>query len=315
MEDPAHWNAERQALHTQLLAKARADAQKFADAAESGEPTLYAMRGNTAAGKTRAVSGSVPELSGAMAKTKDAPYRAVNPDAFKPDLMAATPGGATSTQVHAESSILATRHEKQLMDLKTSDGKEAGSILIDKRLANVADVQHYAKMAKDSGRKFVLYDVDAPLEVSLAGVLERQPGGADPLPPFEIVASGFRAVRENRGPVIDLFLDGKIDGEYQLFATKPNGERVPIASVKNQSLSVLDPQLYSEVTAHPGNAHRVLATKRITEESIQQLTAGLDAARAIKVGNILRRYLGWTWQAALDAHSTDMKPLQPTGSP
>jgi hypothetical protein len=310
-DKPENWSADRQALHDKLIEKAKLDAQKFADAMQGGEPTLFAMRGNTAAGKTRAVSGSVPQLAGPMAATKNAPYRAVNPDAFKPDLMAATPGGATSSQVHAESSMLATRLEGELMGLKTSDGKELGSVLVDKRLANLSDVQHYAKLAKDSGRKFVLYDVDAPLEVSLAGVLERQPGGSDPLPGFEVVAKGFEAVRGNRRGVIDAFTKDASFGEYTLYGTKANGDRVPVADVKNGALTIHDPVMFADVVAGPGEIANVLATKRISEEGITELTAGLDASRARMVGNLLRRYIGWTWKSALDAHSAEMPALQP----
>jgi hypothetical protein len=269
------------------------------------------MRGNTAAGKTRAVAGSVPELATPMAKTKNLPHRSVNPDNFKSELIEASGGNLTSSQVHAESSMLAERLEGELLDMKTSDGKELGSMLIDKRLANAGDVAHYAKMAKDSGRKFVLYDVDAPLEVSLAGVLERVPGGADPLPPYDIVEGGFNGVRENRRAVVDMFTNDPSLGTYELYGTRPNGERVPAATVKSGAVEVTDPALYAEAMSGPGDMGEVLATKRITEDGIQSLVDSLDGERGTKVGNLLRKYLGWTWKAALDAHSMEKPLLKP----
>jgi hypothetical protein len=76
------------------------------------------------------------------------PHRAVNPDNFKADLYKAQPEvSLTSTQVHSESSTLASMLQKELVNMKTSDGK-MGSMLIDKRLASVADVQDYAALAK-----------------------------------------------------------------------------------------------------------------------------------------------------------------------
>jgi hypothetical protein len=206
--------------------------------------------------------------------------------------------------VHSESSMLATRLERELLDMKTSDGKELGSILIDKRLAGVGDVAAYQKMAKDSGRRFVLYDVDAPLEVSLAGVLERQPGGADPLPPFEVVAGGFKAVRNDRKAVIGMFADPAF-GDYKLFATKPSGERVEIANVSGGKLNIADEGLYAEVTAGPGEQAELLATKRITSDAIDQVTKDLPPDRKAKVAEILGKYEGWTWRSALDAHSAE----------
>ena len=303
IEDPAHWKPDRQALHARLLAKAKQQAQQFAEVLKGGQPTLYAMRGNTAAGKTRAVSNNVPELAGAMNATKDLPHRSVNPDNFKADLIAETPG-MTSTQVHSESSMLATRHEKQLADLTTSDGAK-GDILIDKRLATVADVQGYAKMAKDTGRKFVLYDVDAPLETSLAGVLERVPGGADPLPPFTVVADGFMAVRSNRKGVIEMFTADPAFGDYVLYGTTSSGQRVEIATITGGKLTIKNDELYALAISKDASAKDVFAKTRITASAIDEMIQDLPADRAAKIGPILRKYEGWTWKAALDAHSVE----------
>jgi hypothetical protein len=313
--DPNHWTPERRRLHTDLIAKAKAQAQQFADAVQSGSPTIFAMRGNTAAGKTRAVSSSVPELAGPMKQTKDLPHRSVNPDNFKMDLIAASGGSLTSAQVHWESSMLAERLEQELLGMKTSDGTEQASMLIDKRLASAGEVQHYAQMAKDSGREFVLYDVDAPLEASLAGVLERIPGGADPLPPFDIVASGFSSVRSNRTKVLDMFLADPKLGTYEMYGTRATGERVPAAVVRNGVLEVKDPELFQQLMAGPEDTAQVLAATRITEEQITEITANLDASRAEKVGNLLRKYLGFTWKAALDAHAAEKPLLQPDSPP
>jgi hypothetical protein len=97
------------------------------------------------------------------------------------------------------------RMTAELRDMKTSDGRVA-SMLIDKRLASAGEVGTYAELARSTGRKFVLFEVDAPLEASLAGVLERAPGGVDPLPPFNIVADGFRSIHSDRGAVIEMFM-------------------------------------------------------------------------------------------------------------
>jgi hypothetical protein len=309
IENPAHWTPARAKLHDGLIAKAKAQAQQFADAAQKGEPTLYAMRGNTAAGKTRAVSGGVEDLKGPMAATKELPHRSVNPDNFKADLIAATPG-MTSTQVHSESSMLATRLERELTTMKTSDGKELGSILIDKRLAGLDDVQHYAQMAKDSGRKFVLYDVDAPLEVSLAGVLERVPGGADPLPPFDVVAGGFKAVRNNRDGVVKLFQSDPTLGTYELYATNAQGTRVKIATISGGNTAITDAELFAQVTAPVDQQAIMLGNTQITDQAIQNMTKDLPTDRQAKVSGILKKYEGWTWKSALDAHSLEKPPSQ-----
>lgn len=305
LEDPLHWSPARRALHDRLIAEAKAEAQKFADALqkEGSTPTLYAMRGNTAAGKSRTAEGAIAELKSAIQATSD--QRSVNPDNFKVRMM--TEGGAnlTSDQVHLESSILASRLETELRTLRTSDGTDIGSVMIDKRLATVEDVQGYARMAKETGRKLALYDVDAPLEVSLAGVLEREPGRSDPLPGYEIIGSGFTAVRSNRMAVIDLFVADPSLGSYELYATKPSGDKVIVASVVGGLKKVFDAALFLEVTARPEGAPRITGDTPITESLIQNLTKNLEPKRALAVMQILRKYLGRTWKEALDAHSVE----------
>lgn len=301
IENPAVWKGERASLHQQLLSSAKEEAQTFADTAqgEGQPPTLHAMRGNTAAGKSRAVRQN-PVMAGPLAASPDA---AANPDKFKPALMTAGGHHFTSAQVHTESSMLAWKLEDELKNMTTSDGEEPGTMVIDKRLATVPEVQRYAQMAKETNRKLSLHDVDAPLEVSLAGVLERQPGGKDPLPPFDIVQSGFTMVRGNRSAVIDLFKADREYGEYELYATKPDGTRVKIYSIKDGAEEVLDAELFVEVTADPGDAGALLGNKTIDEKAITDLTASLPGERGQTVANVLRPYIGQTWKHALDEHS------------
>ncbi len=304
LDDPNNWTPERQALHKELIEKAQGDAQQFADAAQIGDPTIYAMRGNTAAGKTRAIKGNIPELEEPVNATKDLRHRGVNPDDFKVDLREAqTDITLTSSQTHSESSMLSGKFEDTLRTIQTSDGKELGSILIDKRLARLEDVQAYAKMAEDTGRKLNVYDVDAPLEVSLAGVLERIPGGNDPLPPYKIIADGFKDVRTNRADVIKFFEDNPQLGKYELYGTLADGSKVKVVEVVNGKRTTFNEELYKEITAPPGELPDFIANTKINSESIEALTKSLSPERAQKVREILEPYMGKTWKEALDAHS------------
>jgi hypothetical protein len=234
-----------------------------------------------------------------MAQTASLPHRAINPDNFKADLIKAT-HGATSTDVHSESSMLAGRLEREMLGMQTTDGKPA-SMLIDKRLLGVGDVRGYAEMAKASAVSSFYSTSDAPLEQSLLGVLERAPGKADPLPPFKVVADGFEAVRENRASVIEMFNDASI-GEYHLYGTTPDGQRIEAATVAGGKTTVTNKQL-RDLALVPTEA---LAQARITSESIAALTSDLPPDRAPKIRAILERYEGWTWKAALDAHSMEI---------
>lgn len=304
LEDPEHWLPERRALHEQLLAEAKAEAQRFADvqAEQGGPPTIYAMRGNTAVGKSRAAKNDIGELQNAVKATGD--MRSVNPDNFKVRLMTAGGRSFTSAQVHSESSMLASRLESDLQGVRTSDGR-VGSIMIDKRLATVEDVRHYAQMAKRTGRRLSLYDVDAPLEVSLAGVLERAPGGPDPLPEYNVVGDGFDAVRANRRAVMKVFQNDPALGTYELYVTRSDGNKVLVVRIANGTTDILDADLLAEALADPGEAVVMAAQRVITDKLIDDVVRDLPVERATIVRRTLQRHRGQTWKEALDRHSAE----------
>jgi hypothetical protein len=311
-KNPKNWVPARQQLHNELLERAERDAAAFAEASEKANvgkgdaaPTIFAMRGNTAAGKSRSIKGNIPELEAPVDATKSRQHMAVNPDNFKVDLYKTQPDVAlTSSQVHQESSMLASWLEKRLLGLKTQSGK-TGSMLIDKRLATAADVQSYADMAKQTGRKLNLYDVDAPLEVSLAGVLERRPGGNDPIPPFEVIGKGFTEIRNNRKAVIQIFENNPQLGKYELFATSPQGGKV--AEVVNGKLVVIEEKVFKAITADATGISEAIAQRIIKKELINEMTMALDPKRAADVKKILEPWIGKTWQEALEAHSKAIK--------
>jgi hypothetical protein len=188
------------------------------------------------------------------------------------------------------------------MEMRTSDGA-AASILIDKRLAYAEDLDHYIGKAKATGRKLNMYDVDAALEVSLAGVLERQPAGPDPLPPFYVVAEGFSAVRGERLAIIDKFLAEPELGTYELYGTRPDGAKLRVASVIDGKLRVFDEAMYEDITAPPADAPEVFGARVITAAAIDEITAALAPDRAAQVRAALAPYVGYTWRAALDSHA------------
>ena len=131
LSDESRWSPDRQQLHRKLLDAARAEATKFANAmAGKGEPTVYAMRGNTASGKTRlAKKRCDAQIEAAVRATGDS--RSINPDNFKGELM--RHGGFTANEVHVEASVLADKLEAEMKNVRTADRKPA-SMMIDKRL-------------------------------------------------------------------------------------------------------------------------------------------------------------------------------------
>ena len=139
---------------------------------------------------------------------------------------------------------------------------------------------------------------------NLVGVLERQPGNSDPLPDYKIVADGFKTVRENRAQVRDLFTDPSF-GDYHLYGTRLNGERVESATVVNGKLSIKESELY-KIAMSPSETS--LAAARITGEEIETIAQHASPERALTLRRTLASYEGWTWKAALDTHSRERGP-------
>ncbi|GKT21317.1 XopAJ/AvrRxo1 family type III secretion system effector zeta toxin [Acidovorax sp. SUPP3334] len=302
---PENWRPERQQLHDRLIGDAKAAAQTFAEVIERGghQPTLFALRGNTATGKTRMATQTIPLLANALKESGG--VGCINPDLFKRSL-AETPGKAklSSAQVHAESCVLADRLEDELRLQKTASGATA-SMLVDKRLAGAHEIDAYIKLAQETGRKVELCDIDASLERSLMGVLQRTPEGDAPRPPYVAVANGFSAVRGNRLDVIDKFVSNPALGSYHLFGTVESGSKVTVASVVNGELSIHDPQLYESITVPQGVTAGHTGGQVIDAALIDHLTKGIDdPARATDARVALERYAGMTWSDALAAHSS-----------
>lgn len=303
---PESWLPERQALQQRLIDDALSDAQLFADEME-GEPTVHAMRGNTAAGKTRAIRGNIPVLEGPVDRTKLLRHRAVNPDNFKQDLYDDAPGmHLNSTQVHQESSILSKRvRRNRLANLEKSDGT-LGSMLIDRRLAGRAEIDELVNLAQTSGRRLNIYDIDAPLEMSLAGVLMRTPGGNDPIPDFDVVGTGgFLPIRENRMDVIQRFIDNDELGRYELYATDAQGNKFLVATVENGNLNIVEGQgqVFEQITAATVEDVNAVGDQQITQQLIDDLTGPLPAVFAAAMREALTPHIGRTWRQALEHHS------------
>ena len=299
-----NWRTKRQQLHDELIGEAVTNALKFADVVERGghEPTLFALRGNTAAGKTRMATQAIPVLASALKESNGA---CINPDIFKSRL-ANVPGHdkLSSAQVHAESCMLADRLEGDLRSRKTGSGAPA-SMLVDKRLAGSHEIEAYIKLAEQTGRKVELCDVDAPLERSLLGVLQRKPSGENPRPPYVAVSNGFAAVRRDRLDVIDKFIAKPELGSYHLFGTAPSGNKVKVASVVGGELTIDDPHLYKQITAPESAVASDTADKVIDTSLIDRLTSGMsDARHAHEARSALHAYAGMTWSQALQIHSS-----------
>ncbi|HSN30350.1 MAG TPA: hypothetical protein VLT45_28875 [Kofleriaceae bacterium] len=338
--DPKNWTPERQAFHKEVLAKALEQALtlaaevRAARGADSDESTLFAMRGNTAAGKSRSVTGEggPAELAQAMKNTgkggrssnegEELRHRAINPDNFKNEIYEHDPHlQLTSNQAHEESSILAEWLQQALLRQQHENGTPV-DMVVDKRLAWMDEVQKLIQESKTTGRELRMIDVDAELTTSFAGVLDRD-GVSNPIPKADNIAGGFEQIRGNRLETIKA-LAAEPHAGYQLFGTLPNGQKVLIAEMKPMSEGEAMPANplerlkitpeYREMFANvvPRDAEELQALKEhskvtqntvITEQVIEEMTAQLEPKYRDQMRAKLARHIGKTWKEAVDTWS------------
>ena len=51
------------------------------------------------------------------------------------------------------------------------------------------------------------------------------------------------------------------------------------------------------------------------DKAIEEITNGLSGDRKTAIGKMLRKYEGWTWREALDAHAAEKRPAPSAGGP
>lgn len=308
LDERSNWTEERQLLHEAIVAKEMEKAADLSRRLEDSESTIYALRGNTAAGKTTRVKGD-PIFQRAI-DTNGEPSGAINPDIYKEQLKSTEKvfgrEQITHTQAHNEGSMLARR-------IKSEIAESDSSMIIDQRLNEAKDVTELLKEAERTGKKLRFLDVDSPMETSLIRVLARRPGGADPLPPFGSVAEGYEGVRKNRQELVNAAINNPAVESYVLYVGNEKGESVKVAEKVDGQLKKIDgaESLYDQ------------ALSEDTESTVEQLRIQvIDEAYIARARDelqlpsfqiqALEKYRGKTFEEALREHSRKIDLESPT---
>lgn len=291
LDNPDNWLAERRQLHDLIIAGEFEKAQALSERLGDEEPTIYALRGNTAAGKTTRLRNDRD-----FAKTGDT-SGAINPDTYKAQLRTADSAidySPTAFQTHEEGSMLARRLSR-MVEGATPPLSEM-SMVIDKRLNKTKNIDELIATAERLGRPVKIMDVDSPLETSCQRVLTRAIAGEDPAVPFGAVAEGYEGIRQNRAALIEQVKNNPAIKEYVLYVTDEAGKSVKVAEKKIGVFTILDQPLYER------------ALDGSTQDSVNKVKATvIDDAYIQKADEYMRpfleRYRGKTLGEALDAHS------------
>lgn len=218
------WIEQRREIHEKIISTEIKKAEKLSERLDDSEPTIYILRGNTAAGKTFTVRKEFPKAIDDTGNISGA----INPDDYKYQLRILEKEGGkhtiTDEQVHNEGAMIASRIQEELL-------KKDISIIIDKRFSGETDVQETLERA--NGKKIRIIDIDSPLELSLIRVLTRIPGRPDPIPPFNQIIDGYKGVLLNRKNIINEINSNKNILSYVLYSNDINGKSTKIAEKEN----------------------------------------------------------------------------------
>lgn len=327
LSDPENWLPERRRLQEEIVKNELDKAIKLAE--RMGEKNaVFALRGNTAAGKTTALRTN--ELFGrAIDPETRQPDGAINPDTYKQQLKTAdaSPDGWQSVshyQAHDEGSMISRKIAQRI------ESSEEASMIIDKRLNEAKDIKELVAMT-EKGKSLKFLDVDAPLETSLIRVLGRKAGGADPLVPFDGVAEGFDGVRKNRVELIrEAINNDKID-TYVLYAPGPDGkpmlvaEKVPLLGKDGRQLAKPDGTLRYKLKINDRDRFREAINLRTADAAVKELRGQvIDDAyieRTLQklpedqreyTKGILEKWKGKSYEEALDAHAKEINQIPPS---
>lgn len=260
---------------------------------------LLALRGNVGAGKTR-VTGRVSGRDEGLVVVDRVPYLVSDADNFIEPLCRAQPGLVLAPrQVVTEASALADRLLTAALPMTDANGI-AVPLLVERTSLTVESVMELARAAQTTRREFRLHDVDAPLALSVLGVLMRD-RTVEWVPSFEEIGDGFVEARGRRAEIIALFQDDPGFAHYRLTTTRPDGTKVVAAAVVGGELRINDQALFSEATAGPLPPGE-FGGSVLNAGSLDAVVAPLAADFAGVARRAAEPYLGMTWRDAVNAH-------------
>ncbi|MSU56560.1 MAG: hypothetical protein EXS51_04645 [Candidatus Taylorbacteria bacterium] len=306
LDNPENWVTERRALHEQIVSEEYGKAAALSERLDDPEPTIYALRGNTAAGKTTAIRNN--EIFSKALDAKGQPSGAINPDTYKGELKSteAVEGRQTvgHQQTHEEGSMLARKISEKIT-------KSESSMVIDKRMNKEKNITELIKTAEESGKKIKILDVDVPFEVSLVRVLGREIGGEDPTVPFGAVAEGFEGVRKNRASLLEQVANDPKIKDYVLMVADEKGSSVKVAEKIDGKLVILEGQeeaFQRAVDKGTESSVTEMAQTVIDDVYVAKIMDRTPESMQSKVRASLERYKGKTLKDALDEHSSKLNP-------
>lgn len=261
IDAPDFWNPERVELQEYGIECQFKNTVSLSESMRQAErelgipPTIYALSGISAAGKTTACKKV--GFPGMIYETKENgekgdPIGTLATDNSKSYLWMA---GGSCDQIHAESSMMMRKIDKRWSQYVAEKGGDCSEVR-DKTFSEQKDVEEIIKNAQETGRSIDDLDIDVPFVVSAVGVMMRPKGSHEPHPAFKYLSDNYISMKETRYTKLhDLYLNSGLDVSYSLlcydYKSDPKErQREAARYVKKEDgtlhLDIIDQELYDQ---------------------------------------------------------------------
>ena len=223
IDAPDFWQPERAEIQAYGIQRQFEDAVALSESMRRAErelgipPTIYALSGISAAGKTTACK-KVGSFPGMIYETKENgdrgdPIGTLATDNSKSYLWMA---GGSCDQIHAESSMMMRKVDALWADYVSSVSGDCSEVR-DKTFSELKDVEEIIKSAQETGRRISDLDIDVPFVVSAVGVMMRPKGSHEPHPAFGYLMDNYISMKETRYRKLhESYPESGLDVEYSL---------------------------------------------------------------------------------------------------
>lgn len=271
LSENSHWIPERAARHGVIAAQQLLSMQKLSDKLECSEESLFAYRGNTAAGKSESIKTDLNSFG--IKKVRGV----FTPDIFKVILrcikLSDKKSFLVNNQVHLEGKAL----YRSLMDsLKYK--MTCRNLMIEGRLSTVEEFKdNVLNVARRHFGRICLKDNASPLLSTLFRVLLRDPF-THQCPPLNDIIKGHKESILYRRKLFEIVAKNFAIKEFKFFYRDENNRNVLVAEKSCRKFLVHYPELLEKSCTMPSDEE--------IDQVIRQPISRKQIARAISRGII-----------------------------
>lgn len=302
LEKQSNWHPDRAQLHAKIIETNIIKSLALSRRLNTEKPSVWAVRGNTGAGKTYALSKDA--VFSRSLDDQGQPSGAINTDNFKGTLKKATPQ-LTHAQLHKEGAALSFQYA-------TSLAKEAikATMIIDMRLAQNSQVkEEVIDRANMRSGDALLMDIETPITTSINRVLLRTAVGEDPIVPLIAIKQGYEDIKGERAALLSEVKMNDTIKYFMLYINDENGQQKLAAKKENGKYEVIPgmEEAVKRASERPTADQMDMIFNQKIDDAYINLAKSRDHISDAKIG-MIERWRGYTVREALEKHARGESP-------